>query len=82
MSDGADLLLRGCFWTSGPMIAPAGGAPFQQVLALDYNPSNQTLLIIYSGLGSTLITGPKAWDFYERFCAHMVALVKVDDKAS
>jgi len=58
-------LLLGCAFHPGP--------------ALNYSPSNQTLLIHWA-LGSILIAGPKAWDFYERFCAHMVTLVKAYGK--
>jgi hypothetical protein len=52
---------------------------FNQIVATNYNPKLQTLLL-YWGLGSILVTGPKAEMFSERFCEHKVALVKVDGK--
>ena len=48
-------------------------------LAMNYNPSTQTLLLYWS-LGSILVTGPKAEAFFERFSEHRVALVMVDGK--
>jgi hypothetical protein len=55
------------------------GVPFHQVIAMNYNPPTQTLLVHWS-LGSILVTGPKAEAFFERFCEHKVALVKADRK--
>jgi hypothetical protein len=49
------------------------------VVATNYNPEVQTLLIYWS-LGSVLITGPKAEAFFERFSEHKIALVKADGK--
>jgi hypothetical protein len=53
--------------------------PFHQVVATNYNPELQTLLI-YWALGSILVTGPKAEAFFERFSEHKIALVKADGK--
>jgi hypothetical protein len=55
------------------------GVPFHQVIAMNYSPGAETLLIHWS-LGSILVTGPKAGTFLERFCEHKVALVKADAK--
>jgi hypothetical protein len=55
------------------------GIPFHQVIATNYNPRAETLLIHWS-LGSILVTGPKSEAFLERFCEHKVALVKADGK--
>ena len=55
------------------------GVPFPQVIAMNYNPRAQALLIHWS-LGSILVTRPKAELFFERFCEHKVALVNSDGK--
>jgi hypothetical protein len=55
------------------------GVPFHQVVATNYNPQLQTLLIYWS-LGSILLTGPKAEAFFEQFSEHKIALVKADGK--
>jgi len=55
------------------------GIPFFQVACTHYNPEQQSLLIECS-LGTIVVTGPKAWDFYERFCNHKVTLLKADGK--
>jgi hypothetical protein len=55
------------------------GVPFHQVIAMNYNPRAQTLLI-HCSLGSILVTGPKAEAFFEYFCEHKVVLVKADGK--
>jgi hypothetical protein len=39
------------------------GIPFFQVSATHYN-ADQKSLLIECGLGTTVVTGPKAWDFY------------------
>jgi len=31
-------------------------------------------------LGTIVVTGPKAWDFYDRFCNHKATLLKADGK--
>jgi hypothetical protein len=53
------------------------GVPFHQVVATNYNPERQTLLIYWS-LGSILVTGPKAEAFFERFSEHKATLLKAD----
>jgi hypothetical protein len=52
---------------------------YHQVIAMNYSQRAQTLLI-HSGLGSILVTGPKAEAFFERFCEHKIGLVKADGK--
>jgi hypothetical protein len=64
------------FWTDD---GSCWGVPFHQVIAMNYNPRAQALLIQWS-LGSILVTGPKAEAFFEPFCEHKVALVKADGK--
>jgi hypothetical protein len=64
------------FWTDD---GSCWGVPFHQVVAMNYNPRAQTLLIHWS-LGSILVTGSKADAFFEQFCEHKVALVKADGK--
>ena len=55
------------------------GIPFHQVTVTHYNPEHQSLLIDWP-LGTIVVTGPKAWDFYDRFCSHSAALLKADGK--
>jgi hypothetical protein len=55
------------------------GVPFHQVVATNYNPEVQTLLIYWS-LGSILVTGPKAEAFFGRFSEHRVAVLRADGK--
>jgi hypothetical protein len=55
------------------------GVPFHQVIAMNYNPRAQTLLIHWS-LGSILVTGTKTEAFFEQFCEHKIVLVKADGK--
>ena len=64
------------FWTDD---GSCWGVPFHQVIAMNYSPTREVLLIHWS-LGSILVTGPKADAFFERFCEHKVALVKADGK--
>jgi hypothetical protein len=64
------------FWTDD---GSCWGVPFHQVIAMNYSPPAQRLLIHWS-LGSILVLGPKTEAFFERFCEHMVALVKADGK--
>src|ERR1700747_1529644 len=51
------------FWTDD---GGCWGVPCHQVIAMNYNPRAQTLLIHWS-LGSILLTGSKAEAFFERF---------------
>jgi hypothetical protein len=55
------------------------GVPFHQILATNYNPKHQSLLIQFA-LGTIVVTGPKAWNFYDRFCSHRATLLKADGK--
>ena len=55
------------------------GFPFYQVSGTHYNPEHQSLLIDWS-LGTIVVTGPKAWDFYDLFCNHRATLLKADGK--
>ena len=64
------------FWTDD---GSCWGVPFHQVIAMNYNPRAQALLIHWS-LGSILVTGPKAEVFFERFCEHKIAVVNSDGK--
>ena len=40
---------------------------------------HESLLIQYA-LGTIVVTGPKAWDFYDQFCKHKATLLKADGK--
>jgi hypothetical protein len=53
--------------------------PFHQVIAMNYNPRVQALLIHWS-LGSIHVTGPKTETFFEQFCGHKVASLQADGK--
>ena len=55
------------------------GIPFQQVTSVHYNPEHQSLLIDWPG-GTVVVTGPKVWDFYDRFCSHRATLIEADGK--
>lgn len=62
----------------GPMTAAAGAYRFT-IVATNYNPEVQTLLLYWS-LGSILVTGPNAEAFFERFSEGRIALVRADGK--
>lgn len=64
------------FWTDD---GSCWGVPFHQVIAVNYSPRAQTLLI-HCSVGSILVTGSQAEAFLERFCEHKIALVKADGK--
>jgi hypothetical protein len=49
------------------------------VLGTHYNPKHESLLIQFA-FGTIVVTGPKAWDFYDRFCSHRATLLKADGK--
>jgi len=36
--------------------------------------------LIECSLGTVVVTGPKAWDFYDTFCSHKATLLKADGK--
>lgn len=42
-----------------------------------YNPDEKSLLI-ECALGTIVVTGPKCWDFYDKFCSHRATLLKAD----
>ena len=49
------------------------------MLGTHYNPKHESLLIQFP-LGTIVVTGPKAWDFYDQFCKHRATLIKTDGK--
>jgi hypothetical protein len=53
--------------------------PFFQVALTHYNPEQQSLLI-QCAAGTIVVTGPKAWDFFDRFCNQRATLLKADGK--
>jgi hypothetical protein len=53
--------------------------PFHQVLGTHYNLKHESLLVLFA-LETIVVTGPKAWDFYDRFCRYMATLLKADGK--
>src|SRR5262249_1784349 len=55
------------------------GIPFHQVLGTHYNPKYESLLIKFA-LGTIVVMGPKARDFYDRFPNHKATLLKADGK--
>jgi hypothetical protein len=44
-----------------------------------YDPEHQSLLMDWA-LGTIIVTGPKAWDFYDLFCSHRATLLRADGK--
>jgi hypothetical protein len=60
------------FWTEGDW----WGFPFFSVSASRYFGDKETLCL-YWPLGTVVITGPKALDFYAEFCAHRATSVKI-----
>ena len=63
------------FWTEGDW----WGFPFFSLSASRYFGDKDTLCL-YWPLGTVVITGPKALDFYAGFCAHRATSVKSDGK--
>jgi hypothetical protein len=63
------------FWTEGDW----WGFPFFSLTASRYFVEKQTLCL-YWPLGTVVITGPKALDFYAGFCAHRATCLKADGK--
>jgi hypothetical protein len=55
------------------------GIPFHQVLGTHYNPKHESLLIQFA-IGTIVVTGPKAWDFYEQFWKNRATFLKADGK--
>jgi len=64
------------FWCSD---GACWGIPFSQVLGTHYDPEQQRLLIECS-IGSVVVIGPKAWDFYDAFCSQRATMLKADGK--
>jgi hypothetical protein len=63
------------FWAEGDW----WGFPFFSLSATRYFGENETLCL-YWPLGTVVITGPKAQDFYAEFCAHRATSLKPDGK--
>jgi hypothetical protein len=63
------------FWTEGDW----WGFPFFSLSASRYFGDSETLYL-YWPLGTVVITGPKALDFYVGFCAHRATSVKSDGR--
>jgi hypothetical protein len=55
------------------------GRSVHQVTGTHYDPEHQSLLINWS-LGTIVVTGPKAWDFYDQLCLHRATLLKAAGK--
>ena len=55
------------------------GFPFFSLTASRYFGDKETLCL-YWPLGTVVITGPKALDFYAGFCAHRATSLKCDGK--
>jgi hypothetical protein len=64
------------FWCSD---GACWGIPFSQVLGTHYDPEQQRLLIECS-IGSVVVIGPKAWDFYDAFCSQRTTMLEADGK--
>jgi len=62
------------FWCSD---GACWGIPLSQVLGTHYDPEQERLLIECS-IGTIVVIGPKAWDFYDAFCSRRASLVKAD----
>jgi hypothetical protein len=63
------------FWAEGDW----WGFPFFSLSASRYFGERQTLCL-YWPLGTIVITGPKALDFYAGFCAHRLTCLKPDGR--
>jgi len=63
------------FWAEGGW----WGFPFFSLSASRYFGDKETLFL-YWPLGTLVITGPKALDFYAGFCAHRATYLKADGK--
>jgi hypothetical protein len=64
------------FWCSD---GACWGIPFFQVVGTHYDPEQERLLIECS-IGTVVVIGPKAWDFYDALCSQRATLVKADGK--
>jgi hypothetical protein len=63
------------FWTEGD----CWGFPFFSISTSRYFGDEGTLCL-YWPLGTVVIAGPKALDFYAGFCAHRASCLKADGK--
>jgi hypothetical protein len=63
------------FWADGDWL----GFPFYSLSAGRYFANKETLYL-YWPLGTLIITGPKALDFYAGFCAHRATCLKADER--
>ena len=64
------------FWTSD---GNCWGFPFFAVVGTRYVPEQERLLI-YFALGTVIVFGPKAREFYDDFCNHRATNLKADEK--
>ena len=64
------------FWTDS---GDCWGFLFHHVSGTYYSAKEQRLLID-CGLGTIVVTGPKALEFYEQFSNHRATLIKADGK--
>jgi hypothetical protein len=64
------------FWTGD---TSCWGFPFFAVMGTEYLPEQERLLI-YFGLGTVTILGPKVEEFYDDFCNHRATSLKADGK--
>jgi hypothetical protein len=64
------------FWTDD---GDCWGFPFHHLTATHYCAKDQRLLIDWA-LGTIMVVGPKALDFYDDFSNHCATLVKADGK--
>jgi hypothetical protein len=62
------------FWCSD---GACWGIPFSQVVGTHYDPEQQRLLIECS-IGTIVVIGSAAWDFYDAFCDQKATLIKAD----
>jgi hypothetical protein len=64
------------FWTDS---GDCWGFLFHHVSGTHYSAKEQRLLID-CGLGTIVVTGPKAFEFYEQFSSHRATLIRSDGK--
>jgi hypothetical protein len=64
------------FWTDD---GDCWGFPFHHLTATHYSAKDQRLMIDWA-LGTIMLVGPKALDFYDDFSNHCATLVKADGK--
>ena len=64
------------FWTDD---GDCWGFPFHHLTATHYTAKDKRLMIDWA-LGTIMVVGPKALDFYDDFSNHCATLVKADGK--